>query len=513
MTRNLTRIVVAACVVSIVGACTGQQPESEYQPSLEWVECPADVDITFLYPPECGYLTVPADRSSPDDGQVRLLIARVEPVGVEPANGSGTGGLHNIGDPLGITGDIQTGATRGGGVSVITELRGAGPHSEPSLRCPEIDALDRMGPAAPTADPDLTAAFVDAVAMCRERLRSAGIDPADFDVRQTAEDLEDLRRAVGVERWQGIDSQGTASRYLFEYLRNHPDAVEEVYLDSPWFPEVDDVTGGVLGTRAALRRLFDACSFDPACQEAYPDLEQSWRLALDRLTADPIEETYQRVDGTHVEVFIDAGKLLRVARYALGGDGPENLTRLPQIVTAASQGQASPDLLEIVASDPIFCTGYRPLCAGQDGFSHGVFLTTLCRDQVPFIDQAALTEAIDGDPVYEDVFASSPYLLACDAWDVPPPDDPTVVPADIDLPTLMLPGQFDSYSPPEWAAGRSAGMSLGWSVEIPAMTHNTVGFSACALDTRAKWAKDPIEPPDYDICATVPPLRFVVPDD
>ncbi len=271
---------------------------------------------------------------------------------------------------------------------------------------------------------------------------------------------------------------------------------------------MDDVTGGVLGTRSALRELFDACESDPACHDQFPDLETNWALALDRLATQPIEDTYNDPDGGDVDVLVDAGKLLRVARFALGGDGPGHLTELPQIIAAAAKGDATTELLRIVASDPIFCAGYRPFCEGQEDFAHGVFLTTLCRDQVPFMDQEALADAIGGDPVYQEVFGNSPWLQACDAWGVQPPDESTAVPFHTDIPTLMLPGQFDSFSRPEWATERATDVATAWSVEIPAVTHNTLGFSSCAVEVRAKWRLEPTSPPDSSICRSVPPLRF-----
>lgn len=498
-------------ILFMMGACNADQGDRGHEPVLESVDCPAEVDITFLEPPECHVLVVPADRSDPEGGSVRLLVAKVLALGKEPSQATGTGGLHNIGDPLAINGNMQTGVTRSGGIGVFAELRGAGPHVSPSLRCPEISALDTRGPAAPTGDPQLTADFVDAVRACGERLRAQGVDPAAFDVTQTAEDIEDLRRAFDVDHWDSIGSEGTASRYLFQYMRMHPTsiAVPGVNIDSPWFPEIDDVTGGVLGTRSALREFFDACKSDPTCDDHFPDLEEEWDLALDHLAAEPIQETYHDPDRGDIEVLIDAGKLLRVARFALGGDGPKHLTELPRMITAAAKGEATTELLKIVASDPIFCAGYRPLCEGQEDFAHGVFLTTLCRDQVPFMDRGALADAIEGDQVYEEVFGRSPWLEACDAWDVEPPEESTAIPFHTDIPTLMLPGQFDSFSRPEWATERASHISKAWSVEIPAVTHNTLGFSPCALAVRAEWRLDPTSAPDPTLCASTPPLEFI----
>ncbi len=141
-------------ILFMMGACNADQGDRGHEPVLESVDCPAEVDITFLEPPECHVLVVPADRSDPEGGSVRLLVAKVLALGKEPSQATGTGGLHNIGDPLAINGNMQTGVTRSGGIGVFAELRGAGPHVSPSLRCPEISALDTRGPAAPREIPN-----------------------------------------------------------------------------------------------------------------------------------------------------------------------------------------------------------------------------------------------------------------------------------------------------------------------------------------------------------------------
>ena len=54
------------------------------------------------------------------------------------------------------------------------------------------------------------------------------------------------------------------------------------HLDSPWFPDVDDLTGGINGTHAAaLAELFTACAANTACNDTFPDLDRTWQQALD----------------------------------------------------------------------------------------------------------------------------------------------------------------------------------------------------------------------------------------
>ena len=482
-------------VIAIVSlALTGCYPSATdhtFRPRLEWTACPPDVEASFVSRHECGYLTVLQDRTNPRGRTVRLLLVKAWPVGVEPGPGIGSGFGGNIGDPRGLTGNIATGATRAGRIVVEIESRGAGPHVQPRLTCPEVDQLATRAAAARSDDPALLRDFETAVKACHDRLAVSGVDVADYDVAERAADLEDLRVALGADHLH-IGAEGTASRFAFEYLRRFPGHVATAYLDSPWFPDVDDLTGGIAGTRAALAELFTACAAENGCEQTFPRLESTWRAALDRLNTTPL-----RGPG----ILVDAAKLLRIVRFALGGDGPDNLRLLPRIITDAARGVLSPDLARLVAADPVFCAGYRPLCTGQDGFGLGVYLTVLCRDQLPFVDSAALSAAANGEPAYQTVFVNSPYRTACAAWDVPAADPATHESIRTGVPLLLLTGQFDSFSAPAWAQTRAGRLEHAWAVTVAGQTHNVLGFSECAIATRNAWRQAPMSPPSSDVCS------------
>ena len=485
---------------------------SGFAPTLTWGDCPADVEATFVSRHECGTLTVLADRAEPNGPTIDLLLVRAWPVGVEAKPGVGIGLGANVGDPFALTGNAATGATRLRSIGVVMESRGAGPHASPRLSCPEVDDLSARAAGSTSGDQAVRRAFVAAVRACAERLRAGGVDPADYGITAMAADADDLRVALGLDQFTSLGTQGTSSRVLFEYLREFPDRAAKAHVDSPWLPDVDDLTGGVEGTRRALDELFTACASDPECAAAYPGLARKWQRALDRLAVTPLHGTYGTADGREIDVLVDAPKLLRAARFALGGDGPAAAGALPATIAAAADGEATPWLLATSAEDPLFCVGYRPFCSGQQAFSLGTYLTAFCAEQEPFIDDTALAAAIDGDPVYETVFADSPYRAACTAWGVPPADPSIVEPVDTAVPLLMLPGQFDSYTTVPAAQAAASRLTSATVLEVPGQTHNTLGFAECAIAARNTWAEDPTVPPPVDACADAPPLNFVIDD-
>ncbi len=503
--RRAALLALTACL--LLPACAAPQAHAQFRPTVEWGPCPADVEDSFVSSHRCGYLTVLEDRSKPTGRRVRLLVAQVPPVGVPAQPGIGTAVGANVGDPDAVGGGIAEGTTRLQRVNIQAEPRGSGPHSTPSLRCPETDALQVRAAGARTGDTSLTADFTAAVKACATRLRASGVDLAQYDSTTAAADLEDLRVASGVDNWAFIGSYGTRSRTLFEYLRSYPGHTRAAYLDSPWFPDIDELTGGVTGTRAALKALFDVCVADPNCAHSYPELEQTWQAALTRLSATPLRGLATKADGSVIPVLVDAGKLLRIARLALGGDGPDNLKRPPSIIKNAAAGILAPELAGLVANDPDFCAGYRPTCTQQSGFSLGVYLSTFCRDELPFIDEGRLTAAVAGDPVYRDVFLRSPYLDACKAWAITPaPQRPTQVASP--TPQLLISGQFDSFSQPEITLAQAQRHTRAWPLVAPGQTHNVLGFDDCVIGLRNTWTFTPTQEPESSACTDTPAIKF-----
>jgi pimeloyl-ACP methyl ester carboxylesterase len=505
-TRRRAVMVLATCwCAALLAGCTSEPTPVPFRPALTWGSCPNDVETTFLSPHECGTLTVLADRAKPTGATLKLLVAKVPPPGGVTAPGLGTSFGPNFGDPEAVSGAIAAGASRMGRTTLQLEWRGSGPHNSTSLSCPEADPLRIRAAGVRHDDPSLRDAFVAAVTACATRLRSSGIDPGDYTTTAMAQDVEDLRVAAGVGDWQMAGSYGTQSAVLFEYLRRYPGRVRAAYLDSPTFTSPAGFHGGAAAFQEALEALFRACEQSPNCAAANPDLEALWTQALDRTATTPLRGT-AKVEGRDIAVVVDAPKLVRVARFALGGEGGP-LTALPRIIREAAHGKLAPELAKAVAADPIFCSGYRPLCPNTR-FSLGLYLTDLC-SAAPLTGLAA-AKVKNGsgrsNPAYAEVFDDSPFTSACAAWGVRRNrTEPTYTTSAVSL--LLLSGSLDSFSPP--ADTRTAAGVLGPQahvLEIPGEIHNVLGLSECAITARNDWVRHPTRPPLL-ACAT-PSINF-----
>ncbi|WP_157598593.1 alpha/beta hydrolase [Phycicoccus sp. Root101] len=507
--RGAAAGLVCLLSVAMLSACTSPSEPEPFRPSLVWAPCPDDVETTFLSPHECGTLTVLANRSRPTGATgatVKLLVAKVPPPAGATMPGLGTSFGPNFGDAEAVGGAMAAGTARLGRTNLQMEWRGSGPHNQPSLRCPEVDPIGVRAAGAPNNDPGLRGAFVAAVAQCAKRLRASGVEPADYTSTAMAQDMEDLRVAAGIDRWAMGASYGTQSAVLFEYLRLFPGRVQAAYLDSPAFTSPANFHDGAVALQGRLDTLFDLCAEDAACRGASPDLEELWTQALERTRTHPLRGTAM-VGAEQVAVVVDAPKLVRAARFALGGEGGQ-LAALPRIITGAAHGQLAPELATMVASDPAFCSGYRPQCRDKR-FSLGVFLTDLCSTWPSRGTAPETTRGLeDQRAVYAAVFEESPYADACAAWDVPVRAAPSPSSAR-DVPMLMLTGDLDSFSPP--ATVRDAADRLGPVASVllvPGGIHNVLGFYECAITARNNWTRRPTQPTSNDACHTAPAVTF-----
>ena len=477
--RRLVAITAVPLLVGLllVGCGTPhQQPPDPPKPSerLSWITCPDAIEVQFISRHECGQLSVPQSSSDSSGPAVNLLVLKVWPVGKDPRGGTGTGLGHDYGGPIPLGGDIAAGATRGGNVVVQLSPRGSANQATPSLACPETAQIHTAGVA--DDHPATRAAFTAAVEACAHRLRAAGVEPADYDAASRAADAEQLRTALEVEQWASLATYGTSSPTLISYLDTYPGKAKVAFFDSPASPDLDPLTAGVVGLDSAL------AAFD----RDHPGVLRDWSAAL-KVTRDrPL-----RGSSHGVQVTVDDAKLLRLIRFSLGGDGPDNAGQVPAMLAAARAGRLHPRLAKLAADDPAYCAGYIPMCVTD--FSLGLFLTDFCQ-QLPE-DTAGLDAAIAGRPAYRQVFAESPYLEACRVWAVPRKPLPELT--NPDPPILVLTGEYDSFSRPEWAKAwvRRLG-NRAWSVTIPGQTHNVLGSSACAVAIRDAWRLHPSRQPD-----------------
>lgn len=508
----------------VAAACTGA-PEEEgqprataFRPSYEAVPCPDDVLGSIPDFRSCGYVTVLEDRSDPKGRTIRLFVSHVETPSADPSADP----VFTLGYDLGWQPNYEGLAAMAERVHrkvIILDPRGVG-HSQPSLSCAEVQALRTSSPGVSTGDPRLIAVFVGAVAACHDRLVGDGIDLSAYNVAEMAADVEDVRIALGIDRWT-LALRGISSMVGFDVMRRYPDHVRAAFFDSPDAPEVDLFSEAIIGTRYAIAQLSDACSKDPRCKRAFPNLERTLRNDLLGLRRKPAG--IGTADG---EMRLLDTTLVRWVRQWLATATtpsmvPAVMSHLPDDATGAIMAALSEETLEqddplaTWAADPLTLNlGYAGPGSGPSAFSDGTFFSIVCHDELPFVDRQRLRDLAAGEPWFEDAYVNSPYLDVCERWDIGKAASDPHQPVTSDIPTLVVVGAADPFSPVPLVEEGTRGLTKSWVVEFPSWGHNPFtsdqpGFAeGCSHAIRASWIDAPAAPPDTSCIAVISAIGF-----
>lgn len=471
---------LGAAAFVLIAACTGGGPSKPtFRPSVAAVECPADIEVALTAEHSCGYLTVLEDRARPAGPTIRLFFLRVQPPEgpTEPEPIASVGYEIAQAPEYGSIAGIAESSRR---EFVLLDQRGTG-HSEPSLECPEVDeaADDLVG--GPISSNSVRGAFQTAVTECKARLVAAGVHPEAYTLAAAADDLEELRQALGIHIWNVI-SWGTASRVMLEYARRHAGAIRALVLGSPQFPELDPVSEATSDMTEAFAALANTCRDSTRCRRDYPDLRTAFSRAVAALERSP---TSASVHGKSISV--DGAALVRVVRDMLGVSGGKDSGLVPRVVYRALERDVR-DVASRLAEDPGMCLGYMPRC--DQLRSLGVYLSFTC----PRVPAAAELE-----DVYPGLGSEDPYIAACRAWGVERSVG-AVAAVTTDVPILMLRGEYDAFSPRDPVQQARSAMPNAHIVAVPYVGHDVFGTYDCLREERNAWLSNPSSAPDYSAC-------------
>ena len=484
------------------GTATTTVASGQAEPSFSPGSCP------FAAPPgtdpSCGYVSVPESRARPDGRRIRLAVA------VFPARSAekhpplvylegGPGGEALEGIPF--TYEQIFSFLNEDRTLVVFDQRGVG-FSEPGLSCPELLDLsfDLLGEDLPTDE--WQARELAVLAGCRERWVEDGVDFAAYNSSESAADVADLRVALGYDEWDlyGL-SYGT--RLALTVMRDHPDGVRRVILDSTYPPEVDGVASILPNAARALDELFAACASDPVCSSTYGDLESTLFRAVDNLNLSPAEVwaiDYRFYQGH--PALITGDVLVSLVFQSLYLD--VLIPDIPRLISDVGEGHyfGAQALLSLFLTNQAF-------------FSVGQFLSVGCHEEVPFSDPARVRSFSEAFPrlavLVDGALVQSEYAFEfCPTWGAGTADPIENEPVMSDIPTLVLAGSFDPITPPEDGRSVAGRLANSWYVEFPTLSHGTAFVEGCPRSITLAFLADPLTEPDRACVAEMPEIEFGV---
>ncbi len=473
------RLIFSISMLVVLAAASGSCAAAPTPARFEAADCKNGLPSRLSNKVECGNLFVPEDRNRRDSRLIQLHVAIIRTTNPEPAPDPVVYLAGGWADPTladlahVLPGFEQVLTSRD---LIVFDQRGVG-YSEPSLDCPEIPAQLYEDALAHVSAPIRAKDYTEAARTCHDRLVGTGIDLAMYTTLANAADIEDLRVALGYGQWNlyGI-SYGT--RLALAVVRHYPKGVRSVILDSTYPPDENVFEDEAAILDRSLDLLAARCAADAACQRKYPEpTKVLWELA-DQLDASP----HSYLDGNAL-VGIVWGWMYRA----------EAIPWVPQWLHQMQSGRWT----NLPIQPAVLTDRSR---AGALGSSEGKRFSVICAEEIPHTSAGEIAKARAGVPERVSAYFDEPVFDICAFWGARRAGQQEYEAVVSDIPSLILQGDYDPATPPEWGRATARSLSRGYYVEFPGIGHGVLGAGidrgACSKAIVDAFLADPARAPD-----------------
>jgi pimeloyl-ACP methyl ester carboxylesterase len=443
----------SALLLCGMGLASAQAPAR-----IEWAELPAAI-VAPAHDLKTGYLVVPERRfPGPGARMIRLPFIVMKSRSATPAPdpllvlAGGPGGSI-----LGRARNRARNPLLGDRDLILLEQRGT-LYAEPSLMCPEIDEALRSGWGTRLNGSPDPAIVRHALVAAAARLKKEGVDLAGYTTKESAADVADLRRLLGIE---ALDLYGVSysTKIMLEVLRDHPEGIRAVILDSVLPPEANWDEEASANILRVLDQVLALAREDAELRERCGDLKARFLTLLAAANRQPLRV---RVDHplNHVplEVRLDAAGIMNAVYAALETAG--GIRRLPLVLDEACRGNAqalAPALEECLGS--------------SQGSALGMRLSVWCNEEFPFEHRTRMLHPAGLPKALRAWVQTAVTPEALRAWPQGRPDAAENLPVSSEVPVFIASGEFDPDTPPAWARAAASRLSHAQFMAFAGMSH------------------------------------------
>ena len=385
----------------------------------------------------CGTLEVAEEPARPAGRRVGLSIAVLPAISARAkadplfllAGGPGQGAREAFVPLLGALGGVRRNRDL-----VLVDQRGTG-------------GSNRLDCTLPLETLEFDTSREQIERLSRECLQALPGDPRFYTTSVAVTDLEAVRLALGYPR---INLYGASygTRVAQHYTRRYPQHTRSLVLDGVVPPGL--VLGPAIAIDAdrALRALFERCAAEPACRVRYPALEADFASLQQRLNRQAAKVSLpDPVSGELAAFELTAGHLLMVTRMSIYSDLAAAV--FPLLVDQAAHHDNFTPLAARARLIEAEMTGAMAM---------GMHNAVACSEDVPFMDtsQVAL-EALDDTFLGRHMVEGLQAL--CAPWPRGHVDSDLQQPLRSKVPALLLSGELDPVTPPDYGAAAATGFS------------------------------------------------------
>jgi pimeloyl-ACP methyl ester carboxylesterase len=437
---------------------------------------------------QIGRLAVPENRLKENSNVIELAFVKLQSTASRPgaplvylAGGPGGSCTWMPGEPSAVEKWLEVLEICD---VVFLDQRGTG-QSTPSLAWRGRGAV----PADILVDPDVMRAHTfELHGQARDELLARGIDLEGYTTVQSADDLSDLRIALGAEKLS-LMGFSYGSHLGLATIRRHGRHIENAILIGVEGP--DHTYKLPLVMDVAFRRLADLVAQDEVVGPDVPDLVDLLDSVLFRLEEEPmVVELHDRRSNRDLEIPVGPEFLKAILRRDIGD--AEDLPVFPRLLHSIDSGD--PRILQWFVQKRIggafSVSGMSMMMDGSSGASNG---------------RLALIEEQNSQSLFAEV-VTFPYPDINEVWNPADVGGQFRSPLVSDVRTLFLTGSLDFNTPPHQAAEVRWGFANSTHLTVENAGHEQV----LPHPKIRKAAADFLRGKDVsEVHATWPPLKFV----
>ena len=421
--RLWNRLALAAAGVCMALPALGEPGDLELQERQ--LELP-DGRIVSI---DWGTLEVPENRLDPDTRTIKLAFARVQSMAENPASpviylaggpgGSSTGRASSLDSLRGFASVIETCDL------IFLDQRGTG-LSEPNMRV----MPERLETNIFRSREDAVDALRSMADHAKREIESRGIDLHGYDSVQAADDINDVRMALGYDKVSLLGfSYGTHLAQVT--MRRHGEHLDGVVLAG--VEGLDQTYKLPLNMDTHFRKLAMMAARDPGVGKDVPDLVELYQRVSARLATEPmIVPANHPATGERIEIPVGAHGLAMILRFDMGDN--TDLPMFPKLLHSIDQGDTTilswfvnKRLRTLMGLNAMFV-----FTDGAAGASPGRF--AMIEDQA--------SKSMFGDAM------NFPFPDSAEIWGVHDLGEEYRAPLVSDVRTLLLSGTLDWNCPP-----------------------------------------------------------------
>ncbi len=484
---NLLSIAIIAALCLAVSAQTSI-------PRFEDSECA--VPLPKGENARCGYLVVSENRQIKNNKTIRLPIVILKS---ESANPQPDPVLRTFGGPgessMNLVGSRSVSPWLKNRDLIVYEQRGT-KYAQPALDCPEVKETNIVSAKQKLDAKAARINEIQAAKVCYDRLKNQGIDLSAYNSRESAADIEDLRRVLKLEK---INLWGLSysSRLMLEVMRDYPNGIRSVVLESTLPPEINYDEVGVDAIVRVFNVLFANCKTNTDCAKTYPNLENEFHESVARLNKEPItaEVKDSKTDET---VKLNGNDFVTWIVDYFFSNNAEAVSNAPLVIH------------DVFQSNYDAFKNYAREKTDAPSTSLGMRYSFWCGEEIPFENmqkikaQSYLYPKLQG---YEIV--ALPDI--CGVWKVQAAKPIENKAVKSDIPTMVITAEYDAYTPPAWGQAVAKNLKNSFLFEVPWTGHAPAFSVPCLSEMIADFFNNPkIAPKSECLDKIKTQFKFVV---